>query len=80
MDMRDENVTQAVRVLDVAIIGPLMIYAGLKCKDKLPNWARYGLIGFGATTIAYNGKNYLDADRERELRVIAEHIEQERGE
>lgn len=77
MDLRDEKVTQAIRVLDVAVIGPLMIYAGLKCKDQLPNWARYGLIGFGATTIAYNGKNYLDADRERELRAIQAMMESE---
>lgn len=48
---------QPVRLLDVFLIGPVMIAGGLKLKDS---WLGYGLIVFGASTIVYNGINYLE--------------------
>ncbi len=61
--------TQAIRVLDVIAIGPLMIYAGMKAKNDLPTWARFGLIGFGISTIGYNLMNLLEQEKVKEERV-----------
>jgi hypothetical protein len=49
--------SQAVRLADVWLIGPLMIWAGLqKRRSMLVN---YSLIGLGIGTVLYNGRNYL---------------------
>lgn len=50
--------TQIVRVLDVLVIGPLMIYAGVTTPPP-KNWLKYSLIALGAATIVYNGQNWL---------------------
>jgi hypothetical protein len=50
--------TQAIRLLDVFVFGPLMIYAGINHAPP-KNWLRYALIGMGIGTIWYNGVNYL---------------------
>jgi hypothetical protein len=49
---------QIIRVADVFIVGPLMIYGGrhLKRKTRLPGIT---LEIFGWLTIFYNGLNYL---------------------
>ena len=49
--------TQAIRLLDIFLIGPLMIYFGQKSKP-LSVFSML-LVFFGATTITYNLKNYL---------------------
>jgi len=49
--------TQAIRLLDIFLIGPLMIYFGQKNKPLTP--FSILLIFFGATTIMYNLKNYV---------------------
>ena len=46
--------SQQVRVLDVAVIGPLMVWGGF----KLGGVGGAALTFFGVTTIAYNGWNY----------------------
>lgn len=46
--------SQAVRVLDVAVIGPLMIWGGAKAGGV----AGGVLAMFGVTTIGYNAVNY----------------------
>lgn len=66
MDFRDEDLAQKIRILDVAVIGPLMIYAGVKSKE-LPEAARAALVIFGASTIGYNGINLLQSDKQHEL-------------
>ena len=48
--------TQSVRLFDVFIIGPSLIYIGMDTNNKL---FKYMLYLFGATTITYNLKNYL---------------------
>jgi len=53
-----KNKTQTIRILDVVVIGPTMIYAGA-IKSTLPTWSKWALIGFGAATIVYNANNYL---------------------
>ena len=50
--------TQAIRLLDVFLIGPLMIYFGHRAEASLFS---IFLTFFGATTITYNLKNYLHA-------------------
>lgn len=62
MDLQDKDLTQNIRLLDIFVIGPLMIYAGAKA-EGLNDIARGGLILFGATTIAYNGINYLNISK-----------------
>jgi hypothetical protein len=49
--------TQAVRLLDVFLIGPLMIYFGHLGKSVFAML----LVGCGAATITYNLKNYIHA-------------------
>lgn len=48
---------QFIRVLDVILIGPLMIYAAQK--GQLSLTVRNALLFFGVSTIIYNGRNYL---------------------
>ena len=50
--------TQAIRLLDVFLIGPLMIYFGHRAEASLFSIL---LTFFGATTITYNLKNYMHA-------------------
>ncbi len=49
--------TQTIRLLDIFLIGPLMIYFGQKSKPE--SFFSMLLVFFGATTITYNLKNYL---------------------
>ena len=49
--------SQNIRILDILVIGPLMIYFGVS-RDPM-NIFSLLLIFFGATTITYNLKNYL---------------------
>ena len=54
--MKDK--TQVIRILDVVVIAPTMIYAGTT-KSDLPPIVKLGLLGFGIATLVYNGNNYL---------------------
>lgn len=47
---------QGIRLLDVGLLGPLLIYASSRCAGE---GLRTGLLAAGAATIAYNGRNYL---------------------
>jgi hypothetical protein len=58
----DEGKTQAVRVADVLLIGPLMILVGARCGPKL---ARRGLVAAGAATIVYNARNLAKHRKKR---------------
>jgi hypothetical protein len=55
----DESVskTQAIRLIDVLILGPFLIYAGRTRRLSRP--MRTALIVSGALTIGYNLRNYL---------------------
>jgi len=54
--------TQRVRVLDVFLIGPLMVWGGTKLRDEYPV-AGALLAAFGVSTVVYNAKNYLAVER-----------------
>lgn len=49
--------SQNIRILDIVVIGPLMIYFGYSYQPM--NIFSMLLIFFGATTVTYNLKNYL---------------------
>ena len=54
---------QPVRMADVLVFGPLMIYSGLG--KKTPNWLRVGMVVIGAGTILYNLANYFEVERRK---------------
>lgn len=51
--------TQQVRVLDVAALGPFMIWAGAR-RGELPAWARFALTGSGVLAITYNSLRFRE--------------------
>lgn len=51
--------TQKIRILDILVIGPLMIYFGVLHEPA--DFFSLLLLFFGATTMTYNLKNYLHA-------------------
>ena len=61
--------SQNIRLLDVFVIAPVLIYAGTQ--KSLPMWLRYSLIGIGVATAYYNGKNYMVNKKRNNLRIAA---------
>jgi hypothetical protein len=59
--------TQTIRLLDVFLIGPLMVWGGCVGAKKHPTAGR-ALAAFGVATVLYNGNNYLKV-RESEQEV-----------
>ena len=55
----DEGKTQSVRVVDVALLAPFLVWAGA-AGGELPRGARFGLIAAGAATAVFNGLNWLE--------------------
>lgn len=54
---------QPVRMADVFIFGPLMIYAGLG--KATPQWLKTGMVIIGAGTIVYNLANYFAVEQRK---------------
>ncbi len=50
--------TQWIRLADVFIIGPLMVWGGYALRERNSK-AGNTLMAMGAGTVAYNGRNYL---------------------
>jgi hypothetical protein len=49
---------QQIRLADVFIIGPLMVWGGMQLRDQYPAGGNaLALLGVG--TVWYNGRNYL---------------------
>jgi hypothetical protein len=63
---------QAVRLADIAVFGPLMIYAGMG--KKAPRWVQWGLIIVGVGTIIYNLHYYL-VNRQLEREGVTDAVE-----
>jgi hypothetical protein len=57
--------SQGVRLFDVFVLGPFMVWAASRQEEGLPGWARLGLLLGGLGTILYNGKNYLEIEAGR---------------
>ena len=53
---------QTVRMADVMVFGPLMLYAGLG--RQTPTWLKLGMVIIGAGTIIYNLANYFQIEKE----------------
>ena len=51
--------SQEVRLIDLFVIAPFLIYVGVKYKKNLPKIVSAGLIITGLATAIYNGNNYL---------------------
>jgi len=49
---------QGVRLADIFVFGPLMLYAGLG--KETPQWLKLGMIIIGAGTIVYNLVNFME--------------------
>lgn len=52
---------QTVRLLDVFVVAPFLVYAGRSSSNKT---IKYGLIGLGILTALYNGMNYLKEEKD----------------
>lgn len=52
--------SQSVRLIDVFVIAPICVYAGVKYHKIMPTWLSLSLITIGVATFVYNGKNYLE--------------------
>lgn len=48
---------QQVRLIDVFVVAPFCFYVA--SYKTLPNWVRGGLVVLGASTLLFNGNNYL---------------------
>lgn len=53
--------TQIIRLVDIIIISPLMIYLGYIGYIEYHQFVYLLLIFFGSTTFTYNLKNYINA-------------------
>lgn len=58
---------QAVRLFDVFLLGPFMVWAAGRL--EAPESARMFLWLAGMGTIAYNGYNYLKIERQRHAAI-----------
>ena len=56
--MNELAVTQWIRIADVLVIGPLMIYVGVVGRPSLPPLVSNAIVAAGVGTIVYNGVNY----------------------
>ena len=51
--------TQIVRLFDVFVIGPFLLWYALKTRQRVTQQEFAGIIFIGITTILYNGYNYI---------------------
>lgn len=72
--------SQGVRLVDVFLLGPFMVAAGVR-SSTLPTWMRVGLVGGGVATSAYNLANYRatrdEAQLAPETRALVQAVEVE---
>jgi predicted permease len=68
--------SQNIRLLDIYVIGPLMIYIGIKYyilsisnKSIFDKVFSLILIFFGSTTITYNYKNYIYEKQKNSIKI-----------
>lgn len=55
---------QGVRLFDVFLLGPALIWLGACANRDLRPWEKAGLVIVGAGTILYNGANFLQIEAE----------------
>lgn len=54
---------QAVRMGDILLFGPLMIYGALG--KATPQWMRAAMLAIGAGTILYNAVNFVEIEKRK---------------
>ena len=57
--------TQIIRMLDVMLLGPAMVYAGMG--KELPDGLKAMMLITGLGTILYNGYNWYEAEKRKGL-------------
>ena len=58
--------SQVLRIIDVFILGPAMIYVGTS--GKVPKaWRKWATIG-GVLTVLYNAQNYLRVGQSKDVK------------
>lgn len=55
---------QWIRLLDMGVIGPSMIFTGLALRP--PAWVRAGMMIAGVATIFYNLNNFMTIQRQKQ--------------
>ena len=69
METTEERLTssryQKIRLFDVFILAPTMIYASTF--TQLPDYIRLILLISGVCTLVFNGQNYLDIQKKQAL-------------
>jgi hypothetical protein len=63
-EIRNETVaefqkSQSVRLVDVFVIAPICVYAGIRYMDIMPKWLGISLVTIGVATAVYNGRNFM---------------------
>ncbi len=61
--------SQTVRLIDVFVIAPILIYAGVKYQKTMPKLLSLSLVAIGVATAVYNGKNYLNNKKKFNLGI-----------
>ena len=51
--------SQEIRLLDVFVIAPFLVYTGVRYRQNLPHFVSTSLVVLGVLTAVYNGNNYL---------------------
>lgn len=62
--MNEIQKSQNIRLVDVFLLGPFMIWFGTK--SKLPEWSKFVMIISGIYTIFYNANNFIENYLERD--------------
>ena len=68
----ERSKTQWIRLADVAIIGPAMIFSATK--KEPPQWLKAGMMVAGIATILYNLTNFLDVQKTKVEAQVAEQL------
>jgi hypothetical protein len=55
--------SQEVRLIDVFVIAPILIYGGIQYRKVLPKWLSLSLVVIGGCTLYYNAKNYMETKK-----------------
>jgi hypothetical protein len=62
--IKEYQKSQAVRVWDILVLAPFLVYIGYKAKG-ISNLERNFVYFIGISTLIYNGRNYLKNRNER---------------
>ncbi len=57
--MTEIEKSQVVRLIDVFVIAPILIYTGVRYYKELPKILAILIIVIGIATLIYNGNNYF---------------------